>query len=311
MNPIYLVAGIAAAFAAIGAFVVASKRSRRPISSFADRFDIAELVKRLDVPENELCSHVPGYREATIPKRSGGVRNLLIPDDATKFLQRRINQRLLRRLDAHPLACGFEEDTSIVDAAIPHVCRDVVIRVDIENFFESTTAERLHNYFIDIGWKNEAAALLVKLTTHNGHLPQGAPTSPRLSNLVNAPLDSVLLALARKYAGAYSRYADDITMSFGPLKGPRVRRIIQLIGRRLKPFGYRLNHRKTRIRRRHQKQLVLGLVVNDQVAIPRKTRRWLRAVRHRMSSGKPTTLTEAQLEGWTAFEAMVERQRDS
>src|SRR5690606_2115987 len=150
----------------------------------------------LDVSTEELLSHRPDYAETFIAKRSGGRRRLLIPDWKTKQLQRRLVRRVLSRLQAHSAACGFERGRSIVDNARPHVGQAVVVKMDIVDFFPSTSAGRLDRYFRRIGWNREAAALLVRLTTHDGGLPQGASTSPRLSNLVNFFLDVKLTKLA-------------------------------------------------------------------------------------------------------------------
>jgi len=267
---------------------------------------VAELARRLDLPEPELRSFEPVYRRATIPKRSGGRRELLVPDDATKQLQRRVLHRLLRRLRAHPAAHGFERGRSIVTNALPHAGRAVVLRADIVDFFPSTSAERVDAYFRRVGWDAEAAALLTRLTTHDGGLPQGAPTGPRLSNLVNFHLDAVLAAFARRRDAAYTRYADDISISFAQDRPRRVRGALQKVRTVLKAKGYRMHGRKKlSIRRRHQRQVVTGLVVNDHVALPRRTRRLLRAMRHRLATTGGATLTEAQLQGWRALERMV------
>lgn len=275
------------------------------------RFGLSELAKRLGLPQQLLEDHAPTYRIASIPKPSGGVRRLEIPDDSTKSLQRTLLKRLFQALDAHPLACGFEEGASIVDAALPHQNKRVIVKMDIRNFFESTTAERVQKWFEAIGWDSNTAGLLTQLTTNEGHLPQGAPTSPRLSNLINAPLDHALLQLARKHKGHYSRYADDITMSFDFVRGRKLRGLTQVVRRILRSYGYSMHGgRKLRIFRQNQRQQVLGLVVNSKVALPRKTRRWLRAVRHRFDQGKPITITEAQLLGWESLAHMVKTQRD-
>jgi hypothetical protein len=258
----------------------------------------------------QLRSVAPDYRVVKIPKPHGGLRRLEIPDDATMALQRTILRRLLKSLDAHPFACGFEDGTSIVDAALPHAGRRVIVKMDVRRFFESTTAKRVQCYFENIGWQQEPAEILVRLTTFEGHLPQGAPTSPRLSNLVNAPLDEGLLRLARKHQGNYSRYADDITMSFDIRQGRKVRGITQAVRRILRSYGYAMHGgRKLKILRQHQQQRVLGLVVNSQVALPRKTRRWLRAVRHQMNNDQPTSISAAQLQGWESLAQMIEQQR--
>ncbi|MDG1897880.1 MAG: reverse transcriptase family protein [Fuerstiella sp.] len=273
--------------------------------------DLSELGKRLGVSKDVLERFETGYRIAEIPKARGGVRRLEIPDDETMKLQRTILRRLLAALDIHPFACGFEPGTSIVDAATPHEGRLVVVKMDIRQFFESTTEDRILAYFQGIGWDVSTSETLVRLTTYDGHLPQGAPTSPKISNLVNAPLDEALMRLARRHNGAYSRYADDITMSFDIRKGRVVRGLTQVVRRILKSYGYTMHGgKKLKILRRNQRQQVLGLVVNEKTALPRKTRRWLRAVRHHASVGKPTSLTMPQLEGWESLLKMVETQRD-
>lgn len=285
-----------------------SRPSRPPAS--AGTLGLGELADRLGVPAERLRDHQADYREVRIP-RQHGFRRLEVPDEATKQLQRTILKRLLAAANAHPMACGFEEGASIVDAALPHERRDVVVKMDVRHFFESTTAERVEAWFAGIGWDRETASLLTRLTTCDGHLPQGAPTSPRLSNLVNAPLDQALLLVARQHGGQYSRYADDITMSFDRKRGRKIRGITQVVRRVLRSFGYTMHGgRKLKILRQNQPQKVLGLIVNERVALPRRTRRWLRAVRHRFDAGKPITMTEQQLLGWEALARMVETQRD-
>ena len=274
------------------------------------RYSLIDLSDRVDVPVEYLESLSPSYREAQIPKQGGGTRYLQVPDDATKQIQRTILKRLLTALSSHPFCCGFEKGTSIVDAAVPHTHRFVVIKMDIRRFFESTPADRVHDYFRFIGWGNEAAKRLTERTTFNGYLPQGAPTSPRLSNLVNHGLDDLLASIAAAHSGSYSRYADDITMSFDRMNGRRVRGIIQEVRRVLDKFGYTMHGQgKLKIYRCNQRQQVLGLVVNEGVRLPRKTRRWLRAVQHRLENHRSATLTAEQLDGWLAFQNMVQRQQ--
>lgn len=273
----------------------------------ADRYGLSDLMARLGLTAADVERFTaPRYRQVQIPKRGGGVRLLEIPDDQTLQMQRKILRRLLAGLKCHRSVTGFERGRSIVDAASPHVGKRVVIRIDIRRFFESTTAERVSEWLRQLGWDADATAFLVTMLTHNGHLPQGAATSPRLSNLVNARMDSGLAKLARRFKGDYTRYADDITLSFNLRSGRRVRGIIQVVRRILKRAGYEMHGRKTRVLRRHQRQNVLGLTVNDKVALPRQLRRRLRAVRHHLRTGREATLTPAQLQGWTAFEQMVE-----
>ena len=154
--------------------------------------DVDELARRLGIEpirreyarrrearveeaeEPGLRSFEPRYRDFTIPKRSGGTRRILAPDDELKSLQRRILRRLLGRLRAHPAATGFERGKSILTNARAHQGRAVVLRFDLVDFFPSTRARRLRAYFRRIGWNRPATKLLLRLCTHEGGLPQGA-----------------------------------------------------------------------------------------------------------------------------------------
>ena len=284
-----------------------SKRSGR-----TRNLDLRELIDRLALTESDVQSiSVPEYHEVHIPKSGGGTRRLEIPDARTLAMQRRILHRLLGRLRCHPAAVGFEPGLSIVDAAQPHTNKRIVIRIDIQRFFESTAAERVEQYFRHIGWNDDAVQFLMTMVTWNGHLPQGAATSPRLSNLVNARLDTALQKVAQRFHGDYTRYADDITLSFNFWSGRKARGVVQIVRRALTQAGYRMNGRKTRILRRHQRQHVMGLTVNKEVSISRAKRRQLRAARHRHSLGQEATMSVSELKGWDAFQQMVEQQRSS
>jgi len=274
--------------------------------------DVEELARRLDVSPDDLRNMQPAYAEFTVPKRSGGTRRIAAPSPELKALQRRILRRLLRRLPVHASVTGFERGHSIVSNAAFHARRAVVVRMDVQDFFASTTAKRIRKYFQKIGWNREVADLLVRLCAHEGGLPQGAPTSPRLSNLVNFRLDTRLTALAAKHGAAFTRYADDLTFSFPEDKPSRYRAVIFGAKWILDDHGYRIHHkRKLHVRRRYDRQVVTGLVVNERVALPRETRRWLRAVEHRARTGGAPTLTPQQLAGWRALQHMIETQRDA
>ncbi|MBN1422601.1 MAG: RNA-directed DNA polymerase [Planctomycetes bacterium] len=274
------------------------------------RFGLEDLARRLAMPADALRRFTPAYRTFAIPKRGGGRRTIAAPDEATKALQRRILRRVLGGLRAHPCATGFERRHSIVTNALPHVGKPVVLRMDLEDFFGSTPAKKVEAWFRSIGWDKKTASLLTQLVAHRRSLPQGAPTSPRLSNLVNRGLDARLEGLALRYGASYTRYADDITFSFGVDRPGQAGAVIWAAKRILEDEGYRLHVRKKlRIRRARQQQLVTGIVVNEKPNLPRRTRRLLRAVAHRRRTGGRPTMTAAAQAGWEALLAMVEKQR--
>ena len=168
---------------------------------------------------------------------------------------------------------GFQHGRSIATNARFHVGKAVLVKLDLKDFFTSTRARRVFRYFRQIGWNREAAGLLVRLCTHEGGLPQGAPTSPRLSNLVNFRMDARLTALAqrqrmhnpctgrqtgcRELGGTYTRYADDVTFSFPSDDSNMIRYIVRLTKFVVEQEGYVLHlQKKMHIRRRHARQEV-------------------------------------------------------
>lgn len=256
------------------------------------------------------------YRWHKIPKRGGGTRVLYSPTPKLKELQRLLLRKVFKKLRVHSAAMGFVKDKSIVTHAKMHVGQSVVVRIDIKDFFPCTSGERVRDYFRRIGWNKKATEMLMKACTkyhrrkHRSGLPQGAPTSPILSNLVNYRMDARLAGLAKKSGAIYSRYADDIIFSFAKDDRRFIRGVIRRVRKILWENGYRMHGKaKLRIMRRHQRQIVTGLVVNDKVQLPRKTRRWLRAVEHHVRTNRPITLTPAQLQGWRALQNMVQKQR--
>jgi RNA-directed DNA polymerase len=268
---------------------------------------VAALAKWLGMTEGELRTVPITYTRFKVPKRSGGTRTLAAPNPQLKAVQRRLLRRVLRKLAAHPAATGFERGHSILSNAKHHERRVVVVRIDLKDFFPSVRADRVNAYFRGIGWTAAAADLLTRLCTLDGGLPQGAPTSPRLSNLVNWELDARLQALSDALGARYTRYADDLTFSFDKDDRKTVHQLVGAVGVIVENCGYRMHmKKKLRIRRRHQRQLVTGLVVNEGARLPRQTRRWLRAVEHRVRTGGQATLTTTELAGWRALVRMVE-----
>jgi RNA-directed DNA polymerase len=286
-----------------------------------DRFDVEELARRLGVSADMLRAFQPHYRTVSIPKRGahqGGyrdarMRRLSVPNEETKALQKLLVKRLLRRLPVHPAASAWERGKSPASNAAAHQSQRVVIKLDIVDFFGSTRAERVQAYFRDLGWKEEAASILMRLVTHEGSLPQGAPTSPFLANRLVYPIDhAISRAWPIEKHGVYTRYGDDITISFPKDYPRRIRRVVQLVAFVLERAGYKVHRKKKlRILRQHQQQRVTGCVVNDGARLSRKKRRWLRAVEHHLRTKGEASLTQEQLRGWRAWQAQIDAAREA
>ena len=208
------------------------------------------------------------------------------PDSELKAAQRWLLDHWLYRLPPTGLAHGFVPGRSILSNAAHHVGREWVITADIRDFFPSITLPRVAECLAPLELDDETARAVVQLVTRRGRLPQGAPTSPHLANLVARPLDRRLAGLGREQGWTYTRYADDLTFSSNeaPAHSTTPRELIGNIGRIVTDEGFRLADHKTHVMSRHQRQLVTGLVVNQRLALPKPKRRLLRAMLHRLKT---------------------------
>ncbi len=278
------------------------------------RLSFEELCRRLDVSEATLKGFRPRYTRFQIPKRAGGSRRIDAPDAATKKLQRAIDKRVFGGVRLHAAAMAYVRGRSYVHHAALHADRAVVVSMDLENFFGSIRRWRVEALARWLGWDEEAAGRIADICTLDGRLPQGAPTSPRLANILSIPMDRRLAGLARSRGAVYSRYADDLVFSFDADEQDVVHEVVhiaKLIIWESWDLEMEIHHkRKLHIRRAGwNRQEVCGLVVNDgPPRLPRETRRALRAMRHRLQNGVGAETTPTQLAGWESLEEMIQRQ---
>lgn len=154
------------------------------------------------------------YREFWMRKRKGGYRMISAPNKTMQSIQATINSRILSPVTMiHPAAVGFRNGHSVVDNANPHLGKRYVLKMDIHDFFFSIRSPRVKKTFEKIGYPENVSKVLGTLCCLHRHLPQGAPTSPSLSNIVSYEMDRKLAALAAEYGLTYTRYADDLTFS--------------------------------------------------------------------------------------------------
>ena len=242
--------------------------------------EAGELAEKLGMTHSDLyyiaSSAFPGYVEFEIPKSSGGLRRISAPVLKLRWIQRWILENVLQNIPLRDCATAYTRNKSIVHNAAPHTHKAVIVKLDLEDFFPSITFGRVLGVYQEIGYTHSVAALLTKLSCHKDRLPQGAPTSPALSNLVCRRLDSRLSGLAEHLGFAYTRYADDLTFS-GSI---RPEALIRAVERIVQDEGFTLAKHKTHITRSGQSQQVTGLVVNKKVNIPRKYYRRVRAIVH-------------------------------
>jgi retron-type reverse transcriptase len=266
---------------------------------------LARTLERAPAQIDRLAEETDG-RYRVYPLTTGRrTRWIEAPGPTLGLVQRMLLDRLLYRLSPTRFAHGFVPGRSIVTNARRHCGSHVVVSMDIRDFFRSVPAEMVREALGALELSEADERRLVALVTRKGHLPQGAPTSPHLANLVSRRLDLRLAGLARALGWRYTRYADDLT--FSGSGDPR--RLVEAVGGIVRDEGFRVARRKTRIMPRHKRQSVTGLVVNDRVSVPRETRRLVRAALHNLRAGSPGDFgpaRRARLAGYVAYLHQVE-----
>ncbi len=278
----------------------------------------AELADWLQVSIGELgwFANVAGWSSATnrealhhyryrwLKKPSGGVRLLETPKPRLKQMQRLILDWILNHVPVHSAAHAFRTGHSVSTYVAPHVGQDVVLHIDLRDFFPSIQASRINATFRTMGYPEPIAVLLTGLCTNEApadvlggglrrlsheaiwlrlrspHLPQGAPTSPALANLCAFKLDRRLDGLAKSVAAQYTRYADDLVFSGGRDLLPSLPRLRVLIAAIVLDEGLEIRQRKTRVMVAGTRQQVAGICLNQHANIPRETFDALKATLH-------------------------------
>jgi RNA-directed DNA polymerase len=236
------------------------------------------------------------YVRFQIPKKTGGVRDISAPLPRLKQAQQWILDNILDQVVLHSTAHGFRRGRSIVTNAQPHVGALVVINLDLQNFFPSISYRRVKGIFCSLGYSEAIATILGLICTEpdvteveldgrsyylaqtDRHLPQGAPSSPALTNLLCRRLDRRLEGLASDRGFVYTRYADDLT--FSTTNSDKMREIGNILKGThgiVAHEGLVIHPDKTRVLRQSQQQEVTGVVVNQKLNVDRSTLKRFRA----------------------------------
>ena len=232
--------------------------------------DLGISAKTLYAVSNNLGKH---YRKAKLPKKNGGFRNLSVPDEVLKSIQRQIAEVLLIHSPTSRYAKAYRFGSSTLRNAKHHVGKQVVLKLDILHFFDSIRYSTVKDkVFPEEIYAEPLRILLTMLCYHKDALPQGAPSSPAITNIILYEFDEQIGRWCRERGIAYTRYCDDMTFSgaFDPAE------VIRFVRLELKKMGFLLNEQKTRIQRPGQQQTVTGIVVNEKLGIPADYRRKLR-----------------------------------
>jgi RNA-directed DNA polymerase len=288
----------------------------------------AELAAAIGITVPELAwltyhrgaATVDHYHRFTIPKRRGGVRIISSPKRRLRVAQRWLLEAALARIAVHEAAMAFRPGRSIVDNAAPHAGKALVIRLDLEQFFPSISFPRVKGLFQGFGYNEGIATFMALLSTESPRtaanldgerrfvslgarqLPQGACTSPAITNILCRKLDRRLSAAARAFGFDYTRYADDLTFSHaGPAApaGP----FLSLARRVVIDEGFRVNEEKTAVMRPQHRQAVTGLVVNQQPRVSRLQLRRFRAFLHHCETDGLPAVSERMGQSAMAYAA--------
>lgn len=282
------------------------KDSNSLTKSFYDLRKPEDIADLLEIPYKVLNYHLyvtspsSQYTTFTIPKKSGGTREISAPISTIKIIQKKLNTVLQNVcVDIYKnqdLVHGFRYGKSVYTNAKIHEKKEYVFNIDLLDFFPSINFGRVYGLFKGKRLKlpPKVAAVLARICCHNDQLPQGAPTSPIVSNLICSRLDNELYRLARSLDCKYTRYADDITFSTNRPTFPKeLAEITQIFSRnRLKAVigkdlesvinrnWFSINQHKVRIQHRDGRQIVTGLVVNEFPNVNRKYTNQIRAMLH-------------------------------
>lgn len=241
-----------------------------------------DVSVKIDIKEQQAKDGM--YKEMRIPKKTPGeFRILHDPHPLLKYVQRQLLERILTKLPLPEYVTGFMKDVSITDTAKVHVDKEVVCCVDIANFFPSIKQRMIQDMFMSMGWPMNVSRIMSELCTYHNFVPQGAPTSPTISNLIgHHRFDKSVKALADQNGFIYTRYADDLVFSTDRTDTKHTGEVdyfLNKVEEVIRNSGFKVSTDKTKIMRHGSAQMVLGQSVrNETPTLPGKKYRLLKAI---------------------------------
>lgn len=242
------------------------------LSSFnlVNTTDINKINKILYNISNNIDAN---YEEIIIHKKSGGLRFLYAPSKELKSIQKRILKNVLEEKKLSRYSYAYRKKVSVLDNAKPHVKKDVIVKLDINDFFDNITFSMVYDScFNETLYPKKMGMLFTNLCVYNNRLPQGAPTSGFISNIVLRNFDEKVGSYCEKRKISYTRYSDDLTFS----GNFNVKDLIKYVNKLLYEYNFRLNKKKIKVVSKKTRQQVTGIVVNDKVNIRRNYKRKIR-----------------------------------
>ena len=239
--------------------------------------ELASVERELGIPAKTLygiSNHIGGhYREVKIPKYDGSFRTLSVPDEILKKVQRAILEKLLAYEPVSQYAKAYKVASGVRKNARPHVGKSKILKLDIEKFFDNILYSTVKECVFPPEKYAEPIRVLLSMLCYCGDvLPQGAPTSPAITNIIMREFDETVGAWCGERGVAYTRYCDDMTFS-GNFDE---KQIIEVVSEELKKLGLRLNRRKTAVLTAGRRQIVTGVVVNGKLNVSKDYKRKIR-----------------------------------
>jgi RNA-directed DNA polymerase len=251
--------------------ILQTKYKSKDLSAFLSEVASSSLINYILVRKDSY------YRNFRIKKKNGTYRYINEPINQLFTIQKEFSQFFLINRTRNEHSHGFELNKSIITNADRHVNKKIVLNIDLEDFFLNISTPRISKLLTDKFNVSEVEAIkIADLLTYKNSLPQGAPSSPVISNLICETLDEELLKYCKQFNITYTRYADDMTFSFNFNKLPiiQVKNIIFIIEQN----DFKINKKKYRYYYRNTRQLVTGLVVNEKINVKREYYKRLRAI---------------------------------
>ena len=301
---------------------------------------VTELAQKMQVDLPALryllyqrkVSKINHYHTFSLPKKSGGKRSISAPKKRLKQLQLWLLNTVLQSVTMGDQAHGFIKERSIVTNATPHLNQDIVINIDLKDFFPTISYARVKGLFQKLGYSEQLATIFALISTQaeteevemdgvryyvqkgSRFLPQGSPASPAISNLIAHRLDKKVQGLAAKLNFTYTRYADDLSFSTNKENEKNIRSLLYFVEKIITEEGFAMHPDKTHIMRKGAQQKVTGIVVNEQLNVPREKLHKFRALLHNISVngwqnqrwGKAVHPINA-IEGFINFVSMVNK----
>jgi hypothetical protein len=223
---------------------------------------------------NSSNSH---YREFEIHKRSGGKRIISAPYPALLECQTWIYENILKKIKIHSSAHGFTFKKSIISNSKVHIGQNHFLKIDLKDFFPSISINQVITIFKSLGYTHKVSFYLATICCLKEVLPQGAPTSPMLSNIVSISLDKRLMSYAKKFNLRYTRYADDLAFSGESIPVKHIDYITNIIN----SCGFSVNPKKTLLQHKKYKRIITGISISDdEIKLPREYKRKLKLEIH-------------------------------